>query len=458
MPLPGDLLALLNACRADPVSDLPRLVLADWLDEHDDPARAEFLRVQCELARPSLDTERVAELKLRERALIAANWRAWAGGLHEVCCDLIDAESRARCEAEPVQPRRGRFARQPWDHAIPRDNPSDHRLPWKFTRGLITLRTTPLRIGSLRSWAKGYELPWIDTISMALGADLTHLNSASWVLPRTLAPYLSVGVTLSMNAGIGSLRAPGSRHWKRVRDVEIDGERYEGVGWLNLTLALADFSNVARLRLDSAAVANRICTTPFPHLVFLDVGGASLPPETLLAFAKRTPRLNVLSAWRTHLGDEGFAALVSSSWGETLHTLEVMNCDLGDDAMTALVRSGLLGRLYGPQLNLSMNRVGDAGLAALAGSEDLLRFGELVLRENRVKDAGVEALAASPFAANLRYLDLWKNRLTDRAAAALAASPHLGRLRDLNVRDNALTDVGRATLTARYGAVAKVGF
>ena len=208
----------------------------------------------------------------------------------------------------------------------------------------------------------------------------------------------------------------------------------------------------------SAPIAEVLHHKEFPRLVSLDVGGASLPPGTLLAFAKRTPRLNVLSAYRTPLGDRGFAALVATSWGETLHTLEVMNCDLGDDAMTALVRSGLLGRLYGPQLNLSMNRVADAGLATLAGAGELLHFSELVLRENHVGDPGVEALAASPFAANLRYLDLWRNRLTDRAAQALAASPHLGGLRDLNVRDNALTGVGRAALTARYGAVAKVGF
>jgi len=29
----------------------PRLILSDWLDEHGDPDRTEFIRVQCELAR-----------------------------------------------------------------------------------------------------------------------------------------------------------------------------------------------------------------------------------------------------------------------------------------------------------------------------------------------------------------------------------------------------------------------
>jgi uncharacterized protein (TIGR02996 family) len=40
--------ALLAAIIAEPEDDTPRLVYADWLDEHARPERAEFIRVQCE--------------------------------------------------------------------------------------------------------------------------------------------------------------------------------------------------------------------------------------------------------------------------------------------------------------------------------------------------------------------------------------------------------------------------
>src|SRR5579885_46194 len=40
--------ALLVAVLAAPDDDAPRLIYADWLDEHGEPARAEFIRVQCE--------------------------------------------------------------------------------------------------------------------------------------------------------------------------------------------------------------------------------------------------------------------------------------------------------------------------------------------------------------------------------------------------------------------------
>ncbi len=44
-----ELRALLGACHREPTDDTPRLVLADWLDEHDDP-RGELVRLQVRLA------------------------------------------------------------------------------------------------------------------------------------------------------------------------------------------------------------------------------------------------------------------------------------------------------------------------------------------------------------------------------------------------------------------------
>src|SRR5260370_37026404 len=41
----------LRAIDENPDDDGPRLVYADWLEEHGDTARAEVIRVQCELAR-----------------------------------------------------------------------------------------------------------------------------------------------------------------------------------------------------------------------------------------------------------------------------------------------------------------------------------------------------------------------------------------------------------------------
>ncbi len=64
--------ALLRAILANPDDDTPRLVYADWLDENDQPARAEFIRVQIELARnPSL------AVMAREAVLLAQHEEKW---------------------------------------------------------------------------------------------------------------------------------------------------------------------------------------------------------------------------------------------------------------------------------------------------------------------------------------------------------------------------------------------
>ncbi|MFO0823796.1 MAG: TIGR02996 domain-containing protein [Gemmataceae bacterium] len=46
--------AMLAAIRAEPDEDTPRLALADWLDEHGDPGRAAFIRLQIEVMRAEL--------------------------------------------------------------------------------------------------------------------------------------------------------------------------------------------------------------------------------------------------------------------------------------------------------------------------------------------------------------------------------------------------------------------
>src|SRR5581483_5981629 len=69
--------AFLRAIRDRPHDDAPRLVYADWLDEHGDPERAEFIRTQCELARGVADPARAAALAKREEFLLKKHRAAW---------------------------------------------------------------------------------------------------------------------------------------------------------------------------------------------------------------------------------------------------------------------------------------------------------------------------------------------------------------------------------------------
>ncbi len=73
--------SFLEAIRESPDDDVARLIYADWLDDHGDAARAEFIRVQCELARGPSNEERRDTLESREHELLAANRRDWLGPL-----------------------------------------------------------------------------------------------------------------------------------------------------------------------------------------------------------------------------------------------------------------------------------------------------------------------------------------------------------------------------------------
>src|SRR5205823_6909699 len=73
--------ALLAAVIDSPADDAPRLVYADWLDEHGQSDRAEFVRVQCRLAHtPTWDPARPA-LERREADLLAEHQLDWVAPL-----------------------------------------------------------------------------------------------------------------------------------------------------------------------------------------------------------------------------------------------------------------------------------------------------------------------------------------------------------------------------------------
>ena len=69
--------AFLSAIAAAPDDDLPRLVFADFLDEHGEAERAEFIRVQVELARLKDDGPRRTGLAFREQELLDGHKAAW---------------------------------------------------------------------------------------------------------------------------------------------------------------------------------------------------------------------------------------------------------------------------------------------------------------------------------------------------------------------------------------------
>ncbi|HEY7427857.1 MAG TPA: TIGR02996 domain-containing protein [Gemmataceae bacterium] len=80
--------AFIQAIREAPHDDTPRLIYADWLEEHGQADRADFIRIQCQLTRmtdphPGLFSG-FFSLKAREEGLLRRNWNEWVCPLREI--------------------------------------------------------------------------------------------------------------------------------------------------------------------------------------------------------------------------------------------------------------------------------------------------------------------------------------------------------------------------------------
>jgi uncharacterized protein (TIGR02996 family) len=450
-PVPSELVALLAACRARPADDLPRLVLADWLDENGQPERAEFVRIQVEVSHPTADVERIRRLKKREAELLAEHENEWTGGYQAAAAQLT-----------PLNRRRedGGFA----------PNPPAHR----FVRGLVRVSnaTQFAERPELREWLRSPELPWLEQI------DITF-TTPGWFVKADLPDELHgrIGLILKVEEHLTDERRKqyrvlaASGNFAAVRALTIMGVDVDVV--LN-EITTAEVANLVSVRVDGGdggRAAGIIASAPFTSLSSLNIGLITEGGIRALAASPYLGNLAHLNLVASPIGDGGMVALCRSGLAHTLRRVEFPNTNISDVGVTALAKSPLFAHLLSPpvplsmnrigddgrkRLNLMMNRIGDDGVKALAASEHLLRFRELVLRENVVGDTGVEALAASPFAANLQFLDFWRNRITDRGAFALARSPHLNAVVDLSVKENAVTAEGAAALHERFGERAKV--
>jgi uncharacterized protein (TIGR02996 family) len=76
--------ALLAAVCANPDDDTPRLVFADWLEENGEPERAEFIRLQCELAGGLPPGPERSALVSRSHKLLREHESQWRAGLFEI--------------------------------------------------------------------------------------------------------------------------------------------------------------------------------------------------------------------------------------------------------------------------------------------------------------------------------------------------------------------------------------
>jgi uncharacterized protein (TIGR02996 family) len=444
--------AFLQAIIESPDDDAPRLVYADWLEDHGDPARAEFIRVQCELAKLTDEGPRQAELQARERQLLATHVKEWA---------------------EPVQ-----SVLEPWEDW---DGPVRRRGWWRFHRGLID--TVALSAETFLERAEAlFRVSPIRRITLQGAVGRTAHLAAS--------PFLSRLVSLATEGGEAHIGDDGLRHLlssphlSRLRALRLVNSE---LGHAGLT-ALAGSPLLGRLAaltvaggadgladpaIEALAASPYLRGLKYLALVSLEEMGPS--GARALATSSALAGLEALDLAFNRIGEEGCAAIAASPHLAGLRWLRLEEAGFGDRGVEALASSPSLGRLThlflggnsigdravealagSPNvqqlrtLGLSDTNIGDAGAAALAGSAHLRELRSLGLGFTAIGDEGVRALAGSSGLPLLTALGLSGAHVTDIGAALLAASPYLGRLRRLVIGESAISETGRRALQERF--------
>jgi uncharacterized protein (TIGR02996 family) len=430
--------AFLRAICEEPDDDTHRLVYADWLDEHGQPERAEFIRVQCALAKLGPDAPRPAELAEREQALYEAHHRAWFDELPEWARPRVYGTSTFRRGFVA-----GIFctARQ-WlkgAEALLRQVPPERLTLYKCKGVMAEVSRSPSLAGvwalGLHELGSGAELRELVKATHLTRITEFHLEArplddeAGAILPRL--PFLSRLRRLVLRCRLGDTGARLLVETPALARLESLDLSFNHLG-TGTVAALASSPHLAGLHhlelrsnlLDAEAARRLAASTTIKHLAELDL--ASNP-----------------------IGSDGLRALAESPLIEGLTYLRLANTEAGPEGAEALAATGRPTRLA--HLDLLEAGIGDRGAVALARSPVLATVRDLNLYGNDIGPDGAVALAAAPYLGNLESLRLNGRAIGNRGALALANAPHLPRLRQLNVSAEGLSKGTQQRLQERFG-------
>ncbi|VTR96727.1 Repeat-companion domain protein OS=Isosphaera pallida (strain ATCC 43644 / DSM 9630 / IS1B) GN=Isop_0391 PE=4 SV=1 [Gemmata massiliana] len=345
----SDETALLAAIYANPDEDTPRLVYADWLDEHGDPARAEFIRVQIELAsRDDYSTEEYARLNARGHQLQGAHAARWLRHLSQF--DEAMQDQRVVVEFTRGFPDTLSLSgAEAADFAILRYFPELRHLE---------VMHSPLTPGVLRDIACLPELDSFTTESTGFDtAWLAHLDP--------LPCWTHVRILEDLDAG--AWNAFQERRISKVTLLEPDQQRAAAIRYLRAT-RLNDSVRpnkpvkIVRLVQESTTDAELRLLSYLPELEEIEIAYGRETSAGLRHLSK-LPNVKTI-----HLGRANAESLVPLMSCKTLETLEYLGdgySPFGDESVTGLEELSALKHLTlcpggtGPGLHdATLHRIG----------------------------------------------------------------------------------------------------
>jgi uncharacterized protein (TIGR02996 family) len=387
----------LETILATPDDDAPRLVFSDWLEDHGDLARAEFIRAQCELA----------TLSPRERGYRELAWRI----------EMLLGENRTRWIAEL---------------------PGLDGVEWlDFERGFVsTVRVPEVKVLYRHDKAIAQAAP-------VFRIELTKLDESKNPRPEGAAPWVRI---LRMT-GRGDLRT--DEHdtiLAGITGIELTQmHEYHDSRWLTRHASLPDLQTI---RLQGSHTAGQaIASWAIDHGIeltrlevgtrFVDYNSGYFEDPTMgsegtvaLANAASFSGLEALNLNRQRIGPQGFQAIVSSPRLDQLRELELRAAQTSDVSVLETSTGTPLVRL-----DLSLNQISERGARSLGQSKRLAQLERLDLDTCEINASGLEALTKARFWKTLRQLDLSRNPLGAAGAKVLAKAGEPAHLHTLTLVD-----------------------
>jgi uncharacterized protein (TIGR02996 family) len=419
VPPPDERAALYAAILEAPEEDGPRLVFADWLEEHGDEsdrARAEFIRLQCRLARMNDWDEGYVEAKVRADRLFLEHREAW------------------QPPAAPGDPERRRWTFTPWHHE--RGLPG--RLQFSDDDSEADIRHWFAHLPITR--ADFYYGRHSDAVSLGLLIDPGVGGRLRELSPRTISPPRLPGMVDGACRAIAQLP-----EFSNLCKLALGDE-------LPSAEALADVLAAPGLRRLSGLTVwgeggqeehfRQVARADLPELSELRVGrGLSRVGAAELAAARWFPRLTKLDLTANHrLGDTGLAALLSGKRELRLRSLNLLNCGLGSGAWAILSERGPASLVH---LNVGHNEYSWPALHRLAEGPYRLEALSLVGNLEANQGQATARLFAGPAVARLRRVEWVGKAPGDHELGELASSPCRETLRVLMLKGaNRITDAG----------------
>lgn len=455
--------ALFRAICANPEDDTPRLVFADWLEENDEPTRAEFVRAQVEFARlmdDGSDSQAVWEF-LKEQDYVSRPAAKW---------ELIDTGIARRRALDSRIAELWQEHGLAWRAELPGHFGLSGMVWDTFHRGF----PGRVLVSDFELLAESAErvkavAPPVDLVCHGLTTDdaqrLIDAGLLPWVRGLELQKAHAAGLRVigqhPAAAGIRRL-VSHAEDGDRIAEVLATSVHWAGLRSLELPRTWCNHHSAETLfRAAHLRGLRRLC-----------MEGGNWTADTIRAFVETGfPDLTDLRFIRSRLDDEAAEVLAQAPSLRAVRHLDLGHNDMTGRGATALLCSRHLGRVafLGLDHNRAVRGLDRRALAdAPAGGLRMLHC-----HGCRLMVSDVRSLVRSPRLHDLWYLDLddnnlapgaireivrgfnghcppviWltDNRIDDQAAVRLANWPAATGLRVLQLYSNPLTDFGIRTL------------